>query len=171
VGKGSGKKGGEVTESSAASAQPAESELDVVPAEVVFGKLLQLVRTVQAGMQNIDVSHGLSGSQVWALWQVYVKPGLRVTELAEGQHLHPSTASNLLDKLETHGLVRRERRDTDNRVVRLYLTDLGLELVKNIPGPMQGRLRRALQDLPKTDLEGLLKGVTSVLALMSEPRR
>lgn len=169
--KESGKKVEEVAENPAASGQPAESEPDVEPTDVVFGKLLQLLRTVQSGMQNIDASHGLSGSQVWALWQVSAQPGLRVTELAEAQHLHPSTASNLLDKLETHGLVRRERRDTDNRVVRLYLTDLGIELVKNIPGPMQGGLRRALQALPVTDMEGLLKGVTSVLALMSEAPR
>jgi DNA-binding MarR family transcriptional regulator len=93
---------------------------------------------------------------------------LRVSELAESQHIHPSTASNLLDKLEAHGLVRRERRDTDNRVVRLYLTDTGLDLVKRIPGPTRGRLRGALRALPPADLEGLLKGVMSVLALMSD---
>jgi DNA-binding MarR family transcriptional regulator len=67
--------------------------------------------------------HGLSGSQLWALWQISARPGLRVSQLASALHIKPSTASNLLDKLELRQLVRRERRDTDNRVVRLHLTD------------------------------------------------
>jgi len=171
VGKGKNKKREEAPEGTAVGSLTIESGPDSASAEDAFGKLLQLVRTVQSGMQNIDASHGLSGSQLWVLWQLSTQPGLRVSELAEAQHIHPSTASNLLDKLERHGLVRRERSDTDNRVVRLYLTDPGLELAKNIPGPMQGRLRRALQALPPPELEGLLKGVTSVLALMSEAPR
>lgn len=138
----------------------------VADAEQAFVQLLRLVRTVQTGMQNIDGSHGLSGSQLWALWQISAQPGLRVTKLADAQYIHPSTASNLLDKLEVRGLVRRERRDTDNRVVRLYLTEPGIELVKDIPGPLQGRLRQALRRVPATVLAGLLEGMTSVLALM-----
>jgi DNA-binding MarR family transcriptional regulator len=141
---------------------------DVAATEASFNKLLQLVRTVQSGMPTIDGGHGVSGSQLRALWQISAQPGLRVSELAEAQHIHPSTTSNLLDKLEAREWVRRERRDTDNRVVRLYLTDSGLELAKRIPDPMQSRLRLALRALPKADLEGLLKGVTAVLALMGE---
>ncbi|MDO9225297.1 MAG: MarR family transcriptional regulator [Pseudomonadota bacterium] len=162
---------GAATEKNAANGSKDEPAPAVDSAEEAFGKLLQLVRAVQSGMRNIDASHGLSGSQVWALWQISAQPGLRVTELAEAQQLHPSTASNLLDKLETHGLVRRERRDTDNRVVRLYLTDAGLELAKNLPGPLQGRLRQALRALPQVELAGLLNGVTSVLERMNASPR
>ncbi len=153
------------------SAQATESGPEMVFAEAAFSKLLQLVRAVQSGMQGIEGSHGLSGSQLWALWQLSAQPGLRVTQLAVAQHIHTSTASNLLDKLETRGLVRRERRDADNRVVRLYLTETGNQLAKGIPGPLQGRLRHALREMPPPELEALLKGVTSVLNSMSEPLR
>ena len=159
------KKSAEESKILAVSSQP---DPDLVCPEEAFIKLLQLVRTIQAGMQNVEGSHGLSGSQLWALWLLSAQPGLRVTELAEMQHIHPSTASNLLDKLEARGLVRRERHDTDNRVVRLYLADAGLDLAKNLPGPMQGRLRRALREAPATVLDGFLKGVTSVLDTLNE---
>ncbi|MCF8200300.1 MAG: MarR family transcriptional regulator [Sulfuritalea sp.] len=137
-------------------------------AEEAFSKVLQLVRQVQVGMQNIDPSHGLSGSQLWALWHISAHPGQRVSELAATLHIHLSTASNLLDKLEARSLIRRERRDADNRVVRLYLAEPGLDLVKSIPGPMQGHLRRALRDVPAPVLEGLIEGVGAVLDLMGE---
>lgn len=140
-----------------------------VDADEVFSKVLRLFRAVQNGMQNIDRSHGLSGSQLWALWQISAQPGQRVTELAETLHIHPSTASNLLDKLEARGFVRRERRDADNRVVRLYLDEAGVNLVKEIPGPTQGLLRHALQQVSEPVLVGLLEGVTAVLDLMEKP--
>lgn len=140
-------------------------------ADDAFGKLLELVRSVQNGMQNIDDRHGLSGSQLWALWQISARPGLRVSQLASALHIKPSTASNLLDKLEVRQLVRRERRDADNRVVRLHLTDHGLEVVKDIPGPMQGRLRGALGKMPQPVLGNLRNGMASLLELMGDSTR
>lgn len=158
------KYGSEITPRKAASGARLKQEIP----EEAFSKLLQLVRTVQTGMQSIDGSFGLSGSQLWALWQISAEPGLRVTALAKALHIQPSTASNLLDKLETRELVRRERRDSDSRVVRLFLTDQGTDLVGKLPGPMRGRLRQALQRVPATTLQGLVAGLAAVLDLMGE---
>ncbi len=140
----------------------------VAAAEEAFQLILRLVRMVQSGMQSIDPSRGLSGSQLWALWQISAQPGLHVAELAKALHIHPSTASNLLDKLEARGLVRRERRDADNRLVRLYLTNAAINLVSDIPGPMQGRLRHQLRDVSEPVLKGLLEGLISVLGNIEE---
>ncbi|MBI5920712.1 MAG: MarR family transcriptional regulator [Betaproteobacteria bacterium] len=137
-----------------------------VVADDVFSKVLRLVRVVQAGLKNLEGSVGVSGSQLWVLWQLSAQPGQRVKELAESLHMHPSTASNLLDKLEARGLVRRERRDLDNRVVRIYLAEAGARIVRTIPGPTKGELRHALRQVPEPVLAGLLKGVTAVLQIM-----
>ncbi len=140
-------------------------------ADETFGTLLQLVRAVQTGMQNIDDTHGLSGSQLWALWQISAQPGLRVSGLAKALQIKPSTASNLLDKLELRQLVRRERRDADNRVVCIWLTEQGVGLVKDIPGPLQGRLRSALEAMPAATLTSLQQGMTTLLQLMGPSGR
>jgi len=146
---------------------PAEAR-HVAAAEEAFQLILRLVRMVQSGMQSIDPSRGLSGSQLWALWQISAQPGLHVAELAKALHIHSSTASNLLDKLETRGLVRRERGDADNRLVRLYLTNAAVNLVSDIPGPMQGRLRHQLREVSEPVLKGLLEGLISVLGNIEE---
>lgn len=140
---------------------------DVSMPDAAFSKILQLVRIVETGMQNIDPGHGLSGSQLWALWHVSARPGLRVSELADAMIIHHSTASNLLDKLETKELIRRERQQADSRVVCLSLTARGAALVKDIPGPLQGRLRNALQALPEEALVALSHGVGRVLEEMA----
>jgi DNA-binding MarR family transcriptional regulator len=68
--------------------------------------------------------------------------------------LHQSTASNMVDKLESAGLIRKERTSADQRVVRLYLTDSGRELLARAPSPARGVLPEALRLL---DEEGLLR--------------
>lgn len=135
--------------------------------DAAFSKILQLVRVVETGMQNIDPGHGLSGSQLWALWHISARPGLRVSELADAMIIHHSTASNLLDKLETKNLIRRARQQADSRVVCLSLTARGAALVKDISGPLQGRLRNALQALPEATLASLCEGVGHVLDMMT----
>ncbi|MCZ7654810.1 MAG: MarR family transcriptional regulator [Rhodocyclaceae bacterium] len=78
-------------------------------AEEVFAKILTIQRAMQSGMQAMDGSVGMSGSQLSAMWHISAAPGLRVTALAAAMCVQHSTASNLLDKLEKRGLIRRER--------------------------------------------------------------
>ena len=51
----------------------------------------------------------------------------RMKELAEYMLLAVNSVTSLVDKLETQGLVQRERSDDDRRVVFVKLTDLGRE--------------------------------------------
>ena len=134
--------------------------------EAVFAMVLRLVRAIRSGMQSTDPGQGMSGSQLWAMWQISAQPGLRVADLADALHIQPSTASNLLDKLEARAWVRRERRDTDSRVVRLLLTAAGADVLKTMPGPLQGRLRSALRELPPDLRQGLYDGLVALVQHM-----
>lgn len=44
--------------------------------------------------------------------------------------------TRLLDRLENSGLVRRERQESDRRIVRVGITRAGLELLRQIDAPM-----------------------------------
>lgn len=94
------------------------------------------------------------------------QPGMNVSELARAMAVHQSTASNLLVKLTKKGLVRRERADGDQRVVRLYLTEAGQTLVKRAPEPRQGLLLRALTELPVSVLTALNDGLNTLVDAM-----
>jgi DNA-binding MarR family transcriptional regulator len=137
-------------------------------AEETFGDVLRLFRVVQANMQSLEKQSGLSGAQLWALWQLSVAPGMKVSELAKALFIHLSTASNLLDKLEKRGYLYRQRSGNDSRVVYLHLTPDGQEVVRKLPGPLQGRLRNALQQMPSTQLEELRSGIIALLMQMEE---
>jgi len=121
--------------------------------------------TVKKHFQDIESKCGVSGAQLWAISEVADLPGLRVSELACAMSVHQSTASNLVGELEKKGLIRKER-GADQRVVRLYLTKLGNELVARAPKPMMGVLPDALQRLPDEVLNSLTANMDALIGMM-----
>ncbi len=121
----------------------------------VLQRFRVLIRTAQRHSQWIERQSGVTGAQLWALQELSEAPGLRVGELANRMALHQSTASNMIDRLETGGLVRKERTSADQRVVRLYLTNEGTALLERAPSPARGVLPEALRLLEQEDLAKL----------------
>lgn len=126
---------------------------------VIFG-------AVRQHFQTVEKACGVSGAQIWALAALRETPGLKVSELAQAMSIHASTASNLLDKIEKAGLIRRERNTTDQRVVRLYLTELGESRLATAPQPLTGVLTHAIAKLPGEDLSRLNQDLAVLIANM-----
>ncbi len=129
----------------------------------VLQRFRVLIRTAQRHSQWIERQSGVTGAQLWAMCELLASPGLRVGELAKLMALHQSTASNMIDKLESAGLVRKERTTTDQRVVRLYLTAAGTSLIETAPSPARGVLPEALRTLSEQDLERLRADLDTLL--------
>ena len=126
---------------------------------VIFG-------AVRQHYQEVEKACGVSGAQIWAMAALRESPGLKVSELAQTLSIHPSTASNLLDKIEKAGLIRRERNSPDQRVVRLYLTPAGERALENAPQPLTGILTHALGCLSAETLNRLNADLSALIAHM-----
>lgn len=126
---------------------------------VIFGAVRQHFRAVEKAC-------GVSGAQIWAMAALQQSPGMKVSELAQALSIHASTASNLLDKIEKSGLIRRERNSVDQRVVKLYLTPAGEKALKKAPRPLTGILTHALGQLPDEALTRLNQDLASLIAHM-----
>ncbi len=125
-----------------------------------------IVRSVRRHYLAVERQAGLSGAQLWALSEVGAKPGLKVGELARALALHPSTASNLVRRLHSLGLVRRERHGRDQRHVALFTTPKGAKVLARAPRPSIGVLQQALSELPPGRLRELHRALARVLSLM-----
>jgi len=142
-----------------------ENGRGTIAAEVVQN-LRVILRTTQAHSRWIEKSTGVSGAQLWAMWELFATPGQKVSELSRTLSIHQSTASNMLDKLEEKGLIRRQRGGPDQRVVQLFLTSKGVELLSDAPRPAQGAIIDALTSLPDTELCKLNEGLSALLIHM-----
>jgi DNA-binding MarR family transcriptional regulator len=125
-----------------------------------------IFRSIKKHFQFIEKKCQVSGSQLWALAVIAETPGIRVTELAEKLSIHQSTASNLIDQMAQKKLLQRERAASDNRVVKLYVTETGDRVVQQAPKPLRGLLLDALEQLPPETLAQLNQCLGDLLQAM-----
>ena len=114
-----------------------------------------ILRAMQAHSRFIERQYGLSSAKLWMLRKLHTNPGLKVSRLAAALAIHPSTCSNMLDKLEEKGFLYRERSRTDQRAVHLTLTEKGTQLLENAPQPTQDDISQALEQLSDEHLASL----------------
>ena len=133
----------------------------------IMQELRIVVRTTQAHSRWIEKECGVSGVQLWAMWELFAQPGQKVSELSRALSIHQSTASNMLDKLEKKHFIRRDRSGPDQRVVQLYLTQQGIELLSNAPRPAQGAVMDALKRMTDEELQQLKTGLKALINHMT----
>jgi DNA-binding MarR family transcriptional regulator len=87
---------------------------------------------------------GLTPRQHQALLAIRAGPGgtLRVGELAERLFLRPHSASELVQRMEEQGLLRREAGAADKRQVRLRLHERGETMLEDLSRSHRAELRR-----------------------------
>ena len=146
----------------AVRARPGNGEL----ALQVLGKFREVFRAAKLHFGSVQKSVGVSGAQLWALWELHEQPGLRVSELAARLSLRQSTVSNLIEQLAKAKHLRRERSESDLRAVRLYLTRSGQSVVRTAPQPARGVLPDALESLKAANLKELDSQLTGLLDAM-----
>jgi DNA-binding MarR family transcriptional regulator len=85
-----------------------------------------------------------------------------VSRVAEWFGVGLPAASGIVDRVERHGLVSRQHRLDDRRVVECRLTDGGRQLVDEIGGVQRRRLRQLLGVLTEDELADLARLITTV---------
>ena len=96
---------------------------------------------------------GVTGPQRLALRLVGRFPGLTASGLAALLHLHASTVSGIMKRLERRGLMHRTADPSDRRRARLMLTAAGLEVVAGPHPTIEGAVRELIRDRPAEDLD------------------
>jgi DNA-binding MarR family transcriptional regulator len=66
-------------------------------------------------------------SQASVLCKLYVQDGLTQSEIAQQLSIQGATLTDMLQRMEEAGSVSRRRDSEDNRLVRVYLTEMGRE--------------------------------------------
>lgn len=160
------KSGPEHKHSSLTKKDKATAERDGLAKDIVQD-LRVVVRTIQAHSRWVEKQSGVSSVQLWAMWELFAAPGQKVSELSKALSIHQSTASNMLDKLEQKKLIRRDRSGPDQRVVHLYLTQKGSELLSTAPRPAQGAVQDALKRMSDDELNVLKSGLDALINHMS----
>ena len=99
-----------------------------IPADAGLPELLPLAaRTMGTFWGQSVQGTGISGAGLAVLRVLAARNGLKSSEVAARGWSTPGTVTTVVDTLVRDGLVRRERDFTDRRVVRLFVTERGMD--------------------------------------------
>jgi DNA-binding MarR family transcriptional regulator len=103
--------------------------------------------------------HELTAQQYNALRLLRAEhPGTLPTLVLAGKLVsHAPDITRLVDRLEERGLVARQRMPDNRRVVQVGITDVGLELLKQLEHPVRECHLKQLGHLSTTQLQSLIE--------------
>lgn len=106
--------------------------------------------------------HGVHEGQQYILLCLWAEDGLAPGELAKRLGLATPTVTRAAARMEAAGLLRREPDERDRRLVRLFLTDRGRALEKDIGREIDNLSERALASLDTSERAALVRYLDSI---------
>ena len=131
-------------------------------ADELMRSLLDVAHALEARLEEALQAVGLSRSKYWLLEQLAEsREPLMLSTLASGQGCAASNITQLVDRLEADGLVRRIDEPTDRRSKRAELTAIGRE--RQLVGAREiARVRAAFAgSLSDADRKALARGLAA----------
>ena len=121
---------------------------------IAFLRVLWAVdHALQRRSKSMGATLGITGPQRLVLRIIGRYPSIHARQLADILHLHPSSLTALLKRLEGRGLVRRWPDERDRRRWLLGLTRQGQALNRATPGTIEAAVQRMLSTTPRRDLD------------------
>jgi len=122
--------------------------LDLDPVLDFMRLLWHVEHGLQMTSKRMESTFGITGPQRLVLRIVKNRPGLSPGDLARIVHLHPSTITGILQRLERKGLLRRTRDRDDHRRIRLHSQAAARGFVAASTGTVESAVTHALTCVP-----------------------
>jgi DNA-binding MarR family transcriptional regulator len=148
-----------------------DAEVDTMGPALDFLRLLWSVdHALQTSSKRVERSQGATGPQQLVLRIMSLKPGVTAGQIAHILHLHPSTLTGILQRLDQRGMIARKDDPTDARKSLLNLSAKGRKLVTGKGNATEAAIRKVLAKMPgKVDAaRELLASLTAELEAISQ---
>lgn len=96
------------------------------------------------------------------------KTGITCTDISSRMITRDSDITRMLDRLEARGLISRERQADDRRVVKAFIADAGLLLLKELDRPLRKLVENQMAGISENDLKKLVKLLDKIRGNISE---
>lgn len=135
----------------------------VLPDVLRFMQVLwRVVHGLEQSSKRMAATLGVTGPQRLVLRLVGLQPGISAGELAAILHVHPSTVTGVLRRLQAHGLLAREAAPEDRRRAVLRLTARGRRVNEARRGTIEYAIREALRTVPPRDLASARRALAAI---------
>ncbi|SIQ46843.1 DNA-binding transcriptional regulator, MarR family [Aeromonas sp. RU39B] len=129
--------------------------------------LRQIIRAIDMHSKRLIKEAGLTAPQLLLLKGMAELGETSMRQLADHTNMSQATATTIMDRLESKGLVRRIRSEDDKRKVFASLTEAGVTLLRDAPTPLQEHFIRRFKGLAQWEQTQLLSSLQRISAMMN----
>jgi DNA-binding MarR family transcriptional regulator len=128
------------------------------PQQAVYLEIWRSYDRLKAVEDELFAAHGLTAQQYNSLRVLRASHPKKVATSTLGARLisRAPDMTRLLDKLEERGLIERVRPRDNRRVVLVGITDAGLELLRELAGPVRDCHLRQLGHMSPREMKSLV---------------
>lgn len=134
--------------------------------EEVLVALRRVIRATDLHSKHLAKTTGLTAPQILLLQTIRDKGDATIGGLANQISLSQATVTTILDRLEKKELVYRERSKEDKRKVHAFLTEQGIETLKEAPLPLQDHFTRQFGDLQEWEQTMIISSLQRIAQMM-----
>ncbi len=132
----------------------------------VMKSIRRIVRAIDMRSKKVARETGLTIPQIVILHAVKELGMVTTAALSKHADLSPATTVLILDKLESRGLVTRQRSAADRRIVHTTLTDKGMQILFDAPPVFDWAFSRRFADLSDADQVKIIEAFATVADLL-----
>jgi DNA-binding MarR family transcriptional regulator len=132
----------------------------------VLAALRRIIRAADLQSRYLERTTGMTAPQLLLLQLVRTKGKTSIGVIAREMHLSQATVTTVVDRLESRGLVVRERSDIDKRKVLISLTPDGEAGVSGAPALLQHNFIRQFRDLHDWEKSFILSALQRIAVMM-----
>lgn len=148
---------------------PSTAESKPLSDALTFMQVLWAVaHGLESSSKRMHAELGITGPQRLVLRIIGHHGRLSAGELAEVLHIHPSSLTGMLRRLEQAELVRRESDPFDRRRALLDLTRRGMRLNNQREGTIEAIIEGALSRLPRERIATTKAVLSAIAAALGE---
>jgi MarR family transcriptional regulator, transcriptional regulator for hemolysin len=131
--------------------------------DISFGYLLNDVTLlIRKHFDRRAVKFGLTRAQWRAVKVLYLREGLRQTELAEFLEMEPIAVGRVIDRLQAAGFVERRPDPKDRRAWRLHTTEQARGVVDDMEVIGRGLRKDATRNIDYDELQQAMAVITRI---------
>jgi DNA-binding MarR family transcriptional regulator len=135
----------------------------------ILNAIRQIIRAADLDSRQLAANHQITAPQLMSLMAIVEREPTTAIDVSRRVHLSASTMVGVFDRLESKGLITRQRDSEDRRQIWVQATDAGRGLVANTPFPLQYSLERAFAKMNKLERAQIASSFERLVTLMAVP--
>lgn len=128
--------------------------------------LRRIMRAADLQSKQLVRESGLTAPQLLVMQAIEREGQPSTSVLAKSIVVSQATVTRIIDRLESAGLVRRDKSSRDKRIVNISLTDIGRQKLKNAPEPLQAEFIRKYIELEDWEQHMLRSSLLRIAQMM-----